>query len=79
MGKIAVRPIVRRPKSHPISLPMAIGNVGKAGLLIADGHEAAESLGNTGFLQKSFAYRMGLGYIAQPWREQAKKLFSKGL
>ena len=31
------------------------------------------------FLRKSFAYLMGLGYSAQPWREQAKKLFPKGL
>ena len=79
MGKIAVRPIVRRPKSHPISLPMAIGNVGKVGLLIADGHEGAESPGNTGFLQKSFAYLIGLGYSAQPCGEQVKNLFPKGL
>jgi len=31
------------------------------------------------FFQKSFAYLMGLGYSAQPWREQAKKLFPEGL
>ena len=31
------------------------------------------------FLQKSFAYLMGLGYSAQPCREQVKKLFPKGL
>ena len=48
-------------------------------LPIADGHEGVESPGNTGFLQKSFAYQMGLGYSAQPCREQEKKLFPKGL
>ena len=31
------------------------------------------------FLQKSFAYLMGLGYSAQPCREQVKNLFPKGL
>lgn len=58
---------------------MAIRNVGSAGLPIADGHKGAESPGNTGFLQKSFAYLMGLGYSAQPCREQEKKLFPRGL
>ncbi|MBS16444.1 MAG: hypothetical protein CMQ23_07420 [Gammaproteobacteria bacterium] len=66
-------------RSHPISLPVSIRIFGCARLPIADGPEGAESPVNTGFLQKSFAYRMGLGYSAQPWREQAKKLFSKGL
>ena len=31
------------------------------------------------FLQKSFAYLMGLGYSAQPRWEQVKNLFPKGV
>jgi hypothetical protein len=59
---------------------VATRNFGSAGLPIADGYEVAESPGNTGFfLQKSFAYLMGLGYSAQPCREQVKNLFPKGL
>ena len=71
--------IVNKPMSHPIGLPVAIRIFGCARLPIADGPEGAESPVNTGFLQKSFAYRMGLGYSSQPCREQAKKLFPKGL
>ena len=66
-------------RSHPIGLSVAIRNVGCARLSIADGREGAESPVNTRFLQKSFAYLMGLGYSAQPCREQVKNLFPKGL
>ena len=66
-------------RSHPINLSVATRDFDCAGLPIADGHKGVESLGNTGFLQKSFAYLMGLGYSALPCREQVKKLCPKGL
>ena len=83
IGTIAGTSIVSKPMSRSdrtqLVCPCQFGVFGCARLPIADGPEGAESPVNTGFLQKSFAYRMGLGYSAQPCREQAKKLFPKGL
>ena len=75
---IVSEPMSRSDRTQLVCL-YQFGFFGCARLPIADGPEGAESPVNTGFLQKSFAYRMGLGYSSQPWREQAKKSFPKGL